>query len=55
MLGYVQMIKQLHYNLSKKYLLKSPPAKGTESLPGRTTTSNIPQTGLWSLVVTPKN
>ena len=35
------------------YLLKSPPARGIESFPGFTRTSNIPQTGLWSDVVTP--
>ena len=34
-------------------LLKSPPARGTESLPGLMPTSNMPHTGLWSLVITP--
>jgi hypothetical protein len=36
------------------FLLKRPPARGTESFPGRIVTSNIPHTGLWSLVTTPE-
>ena len=38
---------------TRHHLLKRPPASGTESFPGFTLTSNIPQTGLWSEVVTP--